>query len=130
MANGIGQSFSKSERICSKHVIDSLFGGDKLSISAFPIRMVYSVSAKSSEIPVSILISVPKKRFHDAVDRNRMKRQIRESYRLHKVPLWQKAVASNKSLKIAFICVTDKLCATDYVEKSMIKLLSRLQEQL
>ena len=78
-------TFSKAERLCSKKLIERLFSGGNKSFPAFPLRVVYmSLSADESEADVSILISVPKKRFKHAVDRNRVKRQVREAYRLNK----------------------------------------------
>ena len=69
----------KTERLHSKIVIEKMFaGGFSRSFSVFPLRAVY-MSVEQQEVPVSILISVPKKRFKRAVKRNRVKRQIREA---------------------------------------------------
>ncbi len=130
MENLNSQSFSKSERISSKLIIDSLFGGENSSMSSFPLRMFYAISDRSEEVPASVLISVPKKRFHNAVDRNRMKRQIRDSYRRNKKELWEVAVKSCKSVRIAFICVTDNHCTSEQIEKSVKKLLGKLVERI
>lgn len=62
--------------------------GASRSFSVFPLRAVY-MSVDRQEVPASILISVPKKRFKRAVKRNRVKRQIREAYRKNKGGLWQ-----------------------------------------
>jgi ribonuclease P protein component len=78
---------------------------------------------------VSILVSVPKRRFHHAVDRNRMKRQIREAYRLNKHILWNKLGETPKSLAIAFICIADKPCSTANVMSSVKKILHRIEER-
>ena len=59
-------------------------------MAAFPLRVVYVNKERAQgEVPVQILISVPKKRFKHAVDRNRVKRQVREAYRLHKQVLYE-----------------------------------------
>lgn len=77
----------KAERLHSKIVIEKMFaGGFSRSFSVFPLRAVY-MSVEQQEVPVSILISVPKKRFKRAVKRNRVKRQIREAYRKNKGPV-------------------------------------------
>ena len=74
----------KAERLYSKIVIEKMFaGGASRSFSVFPLRAVY-MSVDRQEVPASILISVPKKRFKRAVKRNRVKRQIREAYRKNK----------------------------------------------
>ena len=65
----------KSERLDKKKVIDKMFSGGARSFSVFPLRVVY-LPVEELEAPVSILVSVSKRRFKRAVKRNRVKRQI------------------------------------------------------
>ena len=123
-------TFKKSERLCSRILIDSLFQGASHSVSAYPIRAIFLPVAPETQTGVSVLISVPKKRFHDAVDRNRVKRQIREAYRKNKHTLVEQATASGKGLLIAFVYVSDKIEATDYIEKRMVRLLDKMKAEL
>ena len=99
-------------------------------MAAYPLRAVYMPVEKSLNTPVSILISVPKRRFHHAVDRNRMKRQVREAYRLNKSVLWHSLEDKSYSLAIAFVCIADKPCASANVARSVKKILSRIEEQV
>ena len=122
-------SFSKAERICSKLVVDKLFAGGNTSMAVYPLRAVCMPVEKGC-VPASILISVPKRRFHHAVDRNRMKRQVREAYRLNKSVLWQSLEGKPYSLAIAFVCIADKSCASANVARSVKKILSRIEEQV
>lgn len=122
-------SFSKAERICSKLVVDKLFAGGNTSMAVYPLRAVCMPVEKGC-VPASILISVPKRRFHHAVDRNRMKRQVREAYRLNKSVLWHSLEGKPYSLAIAFICIADKPCASANVARSVKKILSRIEEQV
>lgn len=80
--------------------------------------------------PVSVLISVPKRRLHHAVDRNRMKRQIREAYRTRKHALSQYLTDKGQHLAVAFICISDKPCETPHVQHSVQRILNRIQESL
>ena len=73
----------KSERLDKKKVIEKMFAGGSRSFSVFPLRVVY-LPVEELEAPVSILVSVSKRRFKRAVKRNRVKRQIREAYRKNK----------------------------------------------
>lgn len=124
-------TFSKSERICSKRVIDQLFAGGNLSMAVFPLRAVYKEVSDSDEPnPVSVLISVSKRRFRHAVDRNRMKRQIRESYRLNKDVLWSSAQMHGKQIYLAFICISDEPCTSQRIARSVQKLLRKVAERL
>ena len=121
-------TFKKSERLCSRILIDCLFQGDSRSVSAFPIRAVFTPSEEVSG--VSILISVPKKRFHHAVDRNRVKRQLREAYRKNKHQLVEQVAQSGKGLLVAFLYVSDKMESTEYIEKRVVRLLDKMGEAL
>ena len=110
----------KSERTCSKIAIDNLFkGGHSRSLSAFPIRVVYLVSDTPQQEQCQIMVSVPKKCFKRAVKRNRVKRQIREAYRLNKA-----------IVTMAFIWLDAELHDTDEIKSKMINLLGRISERL
>ena len=101
-------------------------------MSVFPLRALFMVDESKEDdiVPVRIMISVPKKRFKHAVDRNRMKRQIREAYRLNKQVLWDKATELNKVISIAFICITDELVASSKVHGSVKKILGRITDKI
>ena len=76
-------SFSKEERLCNVKLIDKLFHSGS-SFLLYPFRIIWLQEPLPGQIPVQVLISVPKKRFKRAVDRNLIKRRIREIYRLQK----------------------------------------------
>ncbi|MES3019227.1 MAG: ribonuclease P protein component [Bacteroidota bacterium] len=76
-------SFSKEERLCSVKLIDKLFHSGS-SFLLYPFRIIWLQEPLPAESPVQVLISVPKKKFKRAVDRNLLKRRMREIYRLQK----------------------------------------------
>lgn len=80
--------------------------------------------------PVQILISVPKRRLHHAVDRNCVKRQVREAYRRAKEPLWQLMEGSGQVLSIAFVFIGDEPCSSHRTGNAVRKLLRRIGEAL
>ncbi len=123
-------TFKKSERLCSRILMDCLFQGKSYSVSAYPLRAVFLPVDKSEQEGVSVLISVPKKRFHDAVDRNRVKRQLREAYRKHKHSLAEQMESLEQGLLIAFIYVSPQIESTAYIEKRMIRLLEKISETI
>jgi ribonuclease P protein component len=100
-------SFSKKERLCSDKVISTLFAkGRRLSrtVNGNTLRCVYLVNTVApavspASVPTQILISIPKKNLKRAIDRNRIKRLIRESYRQKKGIL----LSSNMKFCVAFI---------------------------
>ena len=130
MSRKSSEAFSKDERITSQVAIDALFSGTSSSVMSYPFRVVYMHSAQSSA-PVSVLISVPKKRFHNAVDRNRMKRLVREAYRLQKQQLTQRVEALQAGgLVIAFVCITSQMPTYNTVYSSIGKALSKIESNL
>ena len=123
-------TFKKSERLCSRILMDHLFQGDNRTASSYPIRAVFLPVEEAVQKGVSILISVPKKRFHDAVDRNRVKRQIREAYRKNKHALAEQVAQSGKGLLVALIYVSAEIETTEQIEKRMIRLLDKISAAL
>ena len=123
-------TFRKQERIVSHQLIETLFEkGDSQSLAAYPLRAVFlQTERRQGHAPVQILISVPKKRLKHAVDRNRVKRQIREAYRRHKQLLYDN-IADDKELLIAFIWLSDSHCPSAEVEKRMVSLLQRIAKK-
>ena len=98
---------------------------------AFPLRLVYvAVEENASGAPVSLLISVPKKRFRRAVKRNRVKRQIREAYRRNKYILLDPVNRKGRHLIMGIIWLGDELLPTADVEKCLVNLLHRLAERI
>lgn len=125
---------TKAERLSSKAVIDRLFSGGNGSMAMFPLRIVWMLSERSQDDdavpPVRMLVSIPKKRLRHAVDRNRMKRQVREAYRLNKEILWKALEASDKRIDIAFIGIADQPMSSQSVHRSVVKSLVRISEKL
>ena len=123
----------KSERICSMSIIDRLFkGGQSRSMSAYPIRVVYTeIDSDDTDTPCQILVSVPKKCFKRAVKRNRVKRQLRESYRRNKdIVISKLAHSEGKNLVMAFIWLDNNLHDSIEIEAKMKNLLHRISEKL
>ena len=124
---GSSQHFPKRERLVSQKLIDDLFNGSRSAV-AFPLRVVYKykVRAEASE-PVQLLVSVPKKHFRHAVDRNRVKRQIREAYRHHKASLYE-ALPDGQQLLLAFVWLADRHFTTKVVERRVTTLIQQVVE--
>ncbi len=80
-------AFPKEEHLCRKKLIDELFGKQGSSFGIYPLRLVWIPTAAPTAAPPQVLISVSKRIFKRAVDRNRLKRLIREAYRLNKFRL-------------------------------------------
>lgn len=76
-------SYPKVEKLKSKKIIESLFTEGK-SVGKYPLRLVYVQNDFEDDVPLKMGVSVSKKYFKKAVDRNYFKRVLRECYRLNK----------------------------------------------
>jgi len=85
----LGFTYNKKEKLKSKKLIDQLFNEGQ-SVSAFPLRLVYLKTSFDEDIIAKTGISVSKRHFKTAVDRNRIKRLLREAYRLNKAQYFNK----------------------------------------
>jgi ribonuclease P protein component len=84
------QRFSKEERLCSKKIIQEIFSGvETKKTNHYPLMAVWKTIELPSTFSVQVLFSVPKKKFKKAHDRNRLRRQLKESYRLQKKHLYE-----------------------------------------
>ena len=126
-------TLTKSERLCSKTMINRLFAGGNSSFPAYPLRVVYMwLTPTEGTADVSILISVPKKRFKRAVKRNLIKRQIREAYRRNKYILIDALEPNEESkrLVLAFIWLDNQIHSYEEVERKVKKLLVHIMESI
>lgn len=133
MKNG----FDKSQHLCGEVVISQLFREGKAFL-VFPLRVVYRVMprdvetqyiASSKRATVKVLTSVPKKQFKHAVDRNRFKRLIRETYRLQKCELVDALDARGLVMDVAFTAVHNQLPKFEFLKGRMGKIIHTLVEQ-
>ena len=80
-------TYSKKEKLKSKKLIDLLFTEGQ-SVSAFPLRLVYLGTTFDDDVIAKTGVSVSKRNFKTAVQRNRIKRLLREAYRLNKATIF------------------------------------------
>ena len=121
-------TFDKTERLTGIKKIDALFKEGESFIS-YPLRVMYLIHKQSIKSGCSILVSVPKKRIKKAVHRNRIKRLIRESYRLNK-QLMDSSSFHETSIDVAFIYVKDKSSEFSVMQKAMQKALSQISDRI
>lgn len=124
-------TLSKEERICSKKLINELFTGNGRSMTAFPLRVVFMKRTIVDDQPrAAMLVSVPKCYFKHAVDRNRVKRQVREAFRRNKSIITQNLTDDHEAVAMAFVWLTDEKFPSSEVENRMVRLLTRISECL
>ena len=123
-------TFTKAERLCSQAAIDWLFDGKGNSFSVFPLRIIFKVIPSEATTLPKLLISVPKKKFHHAVNRNRVKRLLREAYRKQKHALIAFTTAHDLSITLAFVYISDELVSYTELEKCVSTAQSRIIKTL
>lgn len=116
-------TLSKEERLCSRKALEELFEGSNKSFLAYPIRAVFQ---KTEETGIRIMVSVSKRFFKHAVKRNRIKRQLREAYRLNKHLL----MPASGGINIAFLWNSSDLLPTVKVMEKMQHLLNKINESV
>ncbi len=97
------EGLPKYERICKENDIKALFDRG-MGVSVYPYRVVFLFHRDGSRpVTVRVLVSVSKKRFHHAVNRNRVKRLMREAWRRNKAPLYEICEKDNISVDVALV---------------------------
>ena len=121
-------TFKKEERISSKREIDFLFENGTSFIS-YPLRILFCTKETCENARFSVLISVPKRKFKRAVARNRIKRLIREAYRLNKSILRTIPEENCPGLSVGVIYVGNDMPEYKQVESAMVKALTSIGER-
>ena len=125
----LGEGFSKTERLCSEKLIARLYqSGD--FISKYPIRVNLLLCELPAAVPCQVVFTVGKKRFPSAVDRNRVKRVMRELYRKSKMPLYDALLLSGKQLAISMIYTGKELPDFELLEKQWALMQKRVLKKL
>ena len=109
-------TLDKNERLCSETQIRKLFAEGR-GFFSYPLRTVFIM--RDDDSPARFLVSVPKKRFKHAVDRNNIKRKIREAYRKNKLPL---------PCDMAFIYIAEKNEPYRHIEKAVKRAVKQILE--
>lgn len=140
--------YYRAERLKSRKRLAHLFAA-RQSVAAYPLRLLWQAADSAADaekafgflrregerektpLRVQAAFSVPKKRFPRAVDRNRIKRLMRESYRLHKTALLAAAALAGRNLELVFLFAGDAVPASRAdIDGKCRYLLRRLQQQL
>lgn len=119
-------TFSKDERLCSKIIIDKLFAEGK-TVYYYPLRFVYlSFENQEEKYPIKVIFSVPKRSFKKAVDRNLIRRRIREAYRLEKNSFYEPFIRNKKNIALMVIYTNKDIIDYQSIKKSLQKGMKKL----
>lgn len=113
-------TFKREERLKSRKVIQAMFNRQGQSFSQYPLRLVWMpMEERRSDSPLQFAVSVPKRRFKKAVTRNRLRRQIKETYRLQKPNLYQALEGQDQQYAFMIIYAGQEMLPYAQIEKAM-----------
>lgn len=122
-------SFSKKERLSGGILIHKLFSEGK-TMMVYPFRIIYLFTESDLPSPAQMLISVPKRNFKRAVDRNLLKRRIKEAYRLNKSILYDVLLKEEKKLVFAMVYISNEIVSYQQIELRIKEFLLKFSEKI
>lgn len=123
-------TFKKKERLKSKKIIEQLFKSGEI-IHQYPFKVLFINSIdQNTEYQAQIAISVSKRNFKKAVDRNYIKRKIREAYRKNKINLYNHLIENDQKLSIFVIYTANRDLHYTEIEKSMQLLIEKISNRI
>ncbi len=119
----------KAHRLHSRKAIQGLFtSGSK--ISGYPLRIIYDIHPNKTAAWPQVGVSVSKRKFSKAVDRNLLKRRMREAYRKNNDSLKRYCSEKELSINLFIIYLDAKMLRYSEIEKAIISLLQRLESRI
>lgn len=122
-------TFQKIERLTHEREIARLWSKDAQRIFRHPLLLFWLKTEKFPNPPVKVLFSVPKRKFKKAHDRNRIKRLMREAYRLKKPMMLNTLGSVTSQYHLAFQYVADDLPDFRKVNETLLILLNRFTDE-
>ncbi len=126
----VKHTFKKHERLKSHKVITELFNSGKI-IHSHPLKVLYLLSDEvNTEFPAQFAVSVSKKNFKRAVERNYIKRKVRETYRLNKHLFYKELIQNNKKAYLFVIYTATEDLHITFIEKGIKNLITKLLKKI
>ena len=120
-------TFGKEERLCSRKLIDRLYAeGHRLMAYPFSVQWI----ATDGPAPCQVMIVAPKRRFHHAVDRNRVRRLTRECWRRRKPALYDFLQQHDLCIALSLVYVHNEIMTYEQLSRKADKLMAALEHDI
>lgn len=118
----VNQRFPRTESLKQKRLFDALFKGSN-KVLKHPILALWKPMPLPEDVPAQIGLSIPKKHFKRATDRNTIKRRMREAYRLNKHIIQMPLTQTQQQIAVLFIVLKTDNTSYDVLAPKMMLLL-------
>ena len=123
------QTFRKSERLCSRKILEELIKNGK-SVHFPSLRFSWLPIPIPENVPAQVAFSVPKRNFRQSVDRNRIKGRMREAYRKNKSLIYPLISTTRKQFALLFVYTGSEIPTYIDTEKKIKNALNRFAEDI
>ena len=123
-------TFSKEERLCSKKLLTELFTNGS-SFLVYPYRITWMAAEPEQIMPAQVVIGVSKKKFKRSVDRNLIKRKIKEAYRLNKSKLlYSYLISGDKKILLSLTYIGKEILEYSIIDSKLKTVFATLGKQV
>lgn len=123
-------TFSKEERLCSKKLLTELFTNGS-SFLVYPYRITWMAAEPEQIMPAQVVIGVSKKKFKRSVDRNLIKRKIKEAYRLNKSNLFYSyLISGDKKILLSLNYIGKEILEYSIIDSKLKTVFATLGKQV
>ncbi len=118
-------TFKKNEHLCSPKAIEALYSTGQ-SFYTKNFKIIFSLQKESLQPPCQVVFSVPKRSFKRAVDRNLIKRRMKEAYRTNKHILYSNLEEKKLGLHILILYTAKEILSFDEIHKNSLQAIQTL----